>query len=238
MTMRLVIATGCAKWLKKLRADLQLAIVVAFKVRHHLLLRHNLKKILSIGFIAAAVIVIFFPVEHFETGSARASTSHFHRWLGAKPDPTLLKSGDLIFRHGRGFISQGLMQLNQREKKYSHAGIISVEGVNVFVYHAIGGEENQSNKLRKDPLEVFCSPSDAESFGVFRTDLADRQLQTIGAVARTFFERGLEFDTKFSLDSDDKMYCTEFVYKLFKSIHADSCFLSLSAVSGFNYVSC
>ncbi len=160
------------------------------------------------------------------------------KWKDAQPDYSLLHSGDLIFRHGRGIISNMLMSFSQHETKYSHVGIISIEDEGVFVYHAIGGEENVSNKLRKDPLEVFCNPSTVHSFGIYRLDLNSKQLLQVDSAAKEQYKKGLEFDTKFDLGTDEKMYCSEFVYKTIMKIVNERNYLSFSTVSGVNYVSC
>ena len=160
------------------------------------------------------------------------------RWLKAQPDVSQLKTGDLIFRHGRGFISNSLMSLGQREKKYSHSGIVSIENGKVFVYHAIGGEENISNKLRKDPLSVFCQPADVHAFGIYRTDLNDSQVIAVMSLVKTYFNSGLEFDTKFDLATDDNMYCTEFVYKVFDRVLGNQNYISLSTLTGKQYIAC
>jgi hypothetical protein len=49
------------------------------------------------------------------------------KWLKAKPDISKLQTGDLIFRHSRGFISEALMSLNQNEKKFSHTGSLKLK---------------------------------------------------------------------------------------------------------------
>ena len=160
------------------------------------------------------------------------------KWSRAKPEYSILHSGDFIFRHGRGAISNALMLFSRHEAKYSHAGIISVENEKVYVYHAIGGEENPSNKLRKDPLELFCDPRDVHSFGIYRLDLDKRQLQKVDSIAGNYYRNGLEFDTKFDLSTDEKMYCSEFVYKIISQATGDKNYLPLSSVSGINYVAC
>ncbi|CAN5352852.1 hypothetical protein BH11BAC1_BH11BAC1_05260 [soil metagenome] len=176
----------------------------------------------------------YFESEHLSL-SANENTS---RWSIAKPDITKLKAGDLIFRHGRGFISNALMSLGQREKKYSHSGIISIENGRVLVYHAIGGEENISNKLRKDPLSVFCEPADVHAFGIYRTDLNEKQIDAVMSLVSTYFQRGLEFDTKFDLATDDKMYCTELIYKVFLGALGKQNYISLSTITGKEYIAC
>jgi hypothetical protein len=160
------------------------------------------------------------------------------KWKSAKPSYRLLHSGDLIFRHGRGAISDAFAFFSRRESKYSHAGIIHVENEKVYVIHAIGGEENPANKLRKDPLEVFCNPNNVTAFGIYHLDLNSAQLQKIDSIGLLEFKNGLEFDTKFDLQTDDKMYCTEFVYKAIGQVTRHDKYLSLSKVSGFTYVAC
>ncbi len=176
----------------------------------------------------------YFEEEHHQLSSSE-NLSH---WIKAKPDLSQLHSGDLIFRHGRGIISNALMSLGQREKKYSHVGIISVENGSVFVYHAIGGEENVSNRLRKDPLAFFCNPDDVHAFGIYRTDINEQKLNAILNLVFSYYKSRLQFDAKFDLASDDKMYCTEFVYKVFQQALGNENYISLSALKGIKYIAC
>jgi hypothetical protein len=176
----------------------------------------------------------FFESEHL----VLQPHEHFHRWKNAVPSFSTLKSGDLIFRHGRGFISNALMSLGQRERKYSHAGIVAVEKGNVYVYHSIGGEQNISNKLRKDRLEDFCSPEDVHAFGIYRSDFSAAKIDKVIEEVDLYYKNELEFDTKFNLLSDDKMYCTEMIYKIFNSVAGNQNYISLSAVGNKQYVAC
>ena len=160
------------------------------------------------------------------------------KWFQAKPDNSMLQTGDLIFRHGRGAISNALMQFSRREKKFSHAGIISMENNRVFVYHVIGGEENTSNKLRKDPIDLFCSPKQAHAFGIYRLDLDTLSFCKMDSLAKSYYQQGLEFDPKFNMNTDEKMYCTEFVYKVITKTTGIENYLPLSMYSGVMYVAC
>lgn len=160
------------------------------------------------------------------------------RWQQAAPDISKLRTGDLIFRHSRGFISEALMSFNQKEKKYSHAGIIKIEDGTVYVYHSIAGEENKSNKLRKELLDSFCDPGNVFSFSIYRSQLSDEQRKAVASLADFYFKSGLQFDTDFSLASDDKMYCTEFVYKTFSKVLARNDYFTTSNFSDINYIAC
>ncbi len=176
---------------------------------------------------------------YFENDSHRISSAEsYSHWTKARPETSQLHSGDLIFRHGKGFISKALMSFGRTEKKYSHAGIVAVENGNVFVYHAIGGEENKTNKLRKDPLEVFCNPADVYAFGIYRTDINPDQIKSVIEISDTYYKSGLEFDTKFDLSTDDKMYCTEFVYKVFEHAAGNQNYIYLPTLTGKKYITC
>lgn len=157
------------------------------------------------------------------------------RYAGSSIPDSLFQSGDLIFRDGRGFISMAFRKLSLKDPRYSHAGIIHREAGEIYVYHVLGGEGGSCNTMRKEPLVSFCSPFQSNGFGVYRTDQdADR----IDSLASVFFNRKIEFDEAFDLVSDEKMYCTELVYKILTRVSGIDNFLPLTTLSGVRYESC
>lgn len=121
--------------------------------------------------------------------------------------------GDLILRTGKDFTSDMMRRVSKTNKTYSHCGIASFENDTLFVYHAIGGEWNRDQKLRRDPFELFCNPYENKGFGIFRYGLSrDEQLKVFNII-RIFYNAGIMFDMQFDLDTDDRMYCSEFIYK-------------------------
>ncbi len=154
------------------------------------------------------------------------------------PQTECLRSGDLIFRHGIGFISNALKQFNLKDQRFSHVGLLHIERGEVFVYHCIGGEGNANNKLRKERLKNFCASKNAGAFGIFRADLNCQSLNGIDSLASAYYQAGLEFDTHFDLQSDDKMYCTELIYKIYEQVLKEDNFVPLTSISGKSYVSC
>ena len=137
----------------------------------------------------------------------------------------IIETGDLITRTGNDFTSQSLKTLNQRNKTYSHCGIAVVKGDSVFIYHALGGEWNPNQKILKQSLLDFTDPVNNNSFGVFRFSLPDKLKQKWVASADDFYKREISFDMDFNLESNDKMYCAEYVYK---------CFLAADPTLNFN----
>ena len=150
------------------------------------------------------------------------------------PD-SLFQSGDLIFREGRGFISTAFRKLSLIDPRYSHAGIIHREKEKIFVYHIIGGEGNSSGVIRKDFLSIFCSPLQSNAFGIYRTDQDGHKIDSL---AGYYYSKKIGFDPAFNLASDDKMYCTELLYKILKKVSGQENFLPLTTLSGMKYESC
>lgn len=152
------------------------------------------------------------------------------------PDTLRIQAGDLIVRHGKGFISNAFMQFSLKEAKYSHSGLISIEDGVCYVYHAIGGEENPGNKLRKETLSSFCDPQLVYSFGLFRYAMSEVETMKTDSLMKAYFKAGLEFDTGLDLKTDNKMYCSEFVYKILKKAAQEKNMIPLSRISGNEYV--
>jgi hypothetical protein len=149
---------------------------------------------------------------------------------------TLVHSGDIITRTGNDFTSQSLKALNQRDKTFSHCGIASIENDSVFVYHALGGDWNPDQKIRRDPFVLFAGPYSNNEMGIFRFDLDLAEIANLIKVTRHFYEEGISFDMAFDLKTDDKMYCAEFVYKSLVKGSGGKLHFSLSHIGNFEFI--
>ena len=147
----------------------------------------------------------------------------------------LVQNGDLILRTGSDLTSDILRQFSATDKTYSHCGIAAIENGKVVVYHSIGGEDNPDAKLRRESFEQFCNPANNLGFGIFRYDLSPAQLQAVDSLARVYYTQQVPFDMGFSLDSDDRFYCAEFVYKTVNRI-AGKDYIKPTVHQGFTFV--
>jgi hypothetical protein len=132
----------------------------------------------------------------------------------------VLQTGDLIFRNGKGFISDMLRNTSQRERSYSHVGILVWENQVPMVYHMIEDANNHAldSDLHKEPFAEFCTDRENNRIAVYRFLQMDASKE---APLRSDLKRieaaGTKFDDQFRLDSDHSLYCTELVFKtLFK----------------------
>lgn len=147
------------------------------------------------------------------TDSLQVEALRNRAWDSIASIQHLIRTGDLITRTGNDFTSESLRSLNQRNKDYSHCGIASIEHDSVFVYHALGGEWNPDQKIRRDPIRLFAEPYSNKGFGIFRFSISDSLLTGIVTQAQEHYRAGVMFDMSFDLQTDDHMYCAEFVYK-------------------------
>jgi len=126
---------------------------------------------------------------------------------------TVLQSGDMIFRNGNDDVSRAARSFNRKDTSYSHCGLLFLENDTVFVYHALGGVYNPSQKLMRQPLDSFCNPAENNAVAIYRYPLNPVQLDKLQRTVRAYYAAGLKFDLYFNYQSDDKMYCAEFVFK-------------------------
>ena len=147
-----------------------------------------------------------------------------------------IQTGDLVVRTGNDFTSESLRSLNQRNQTYSHCGIASLENDSLFVYHALGGEWNPDQKIRRDPLEVFAEPYSNRGIGLYRFGLSPGEVKTLMVTVKKLHGIGIMFDMKFDLETNDHMYCAEFVYKSYVMGTNGKLRFSISHIGKFAFI--
>jgi hypothetical protein len=193
-------------------------------------MQHKFRYSIVIACLSGVSLFIFFYPHYNKKDSLKKE------YVLKLPDSSLLQNGDLIVRQGRGFISQAFLLFSKTDPRFSHAGFVSMENGKAYVYHAIGGEENKSNKLKKEALSSFCNPENSTEYGIFRYAFPVKTTSKIIPAAMQYYAAGLEFDTHMDLASDDKMYCSEFIYKILKDILPQKNIIPLSSISGKEYI--
>lgn len=148
----------------------------------------------------------------------------------------MVRTGDLVMRTGNDFTSDMLEQLCLTDKTYSHCGIATIENDSIFVYHAMGGEWNPDEKLRRDPFELFCNPYENRGVGIFRFDLDKMGMNRLDSVVKAWYKEERRFDMKFDLSTDDRLYCAEFVTKAVEAASHHKITFSTTTINKFVYV--
>ncbi|MBU0721641.1 hypothetical protein KJ877_09890, partial [bacterium] len=123
-----------------------------------------------------------------------------------------LKNGDIMFRRAYGVESNIAVNFSDGEKKYSHAGIVVIEGDNVSVIHSLDDRKLHYNGVVKESLVTFLQ--DIDIWAVYRYELSITLRDNIAKKALVFKNMNIKFDNQFDLSTDDKMYCSEFIMKI------------------------
>ena len=125
------------------------------------------------------------------------------------------KSGDIIVRKGGGALSYAIM--NTTKEPYSHCGIIVRNHDSLTVIHAIADILSESNedgvqaislnnfvRLTTDSMLFVCRPIFEDSLGI---KLANEAI--------IMLNKKLPYDHRYNLSSENKIYCSELIYRAF-----------------------
>ena len=139
-----------------------------------------------------------------------------HRVLYFNAPPTValslnqVKTGDLIFRQGKGLWSPYFAGLNA-EAGYSHIGVLERDGKQLFVLHSDADDLTFEGGAQRTALPQFI----ADSLKVeIRSNLMSEQARSrFVENLQTMVRHRTPFDGNFDLkDEGSKVYCTEFLW--------------------------
>jgi uncharacterized protein YycO len=157
-----------------------------------------MKKI-SLLFISVLLIASFFAIYKFS--ELKSSSNNF--------DNNAFQNGDIIFQTSRSSQSKAI-QLATRSK-YSHCGIIFKQGDNFYVYEAV-------EPVKQTKLKEWINNGKGQHYVVKRLKNADdiltnEVLMKMKKIGISF--KGKNYDRFFEW-SDDKIYCSELIWKIYK----------------------
>jgi hypothetical protein len=124
---------------------------------------------------------------------------------------TLLQSGDLVFRAGRGWEADAVRVMTQTV--FSHVGIIERdERGRIFVIHAAPPENGGRGYVERVTLAAFNAPHYASDIVFYRQAgmTGEAGARTVDH-ARILADRRVPFDEDFDLADSGAIYCTELV---------------------------
>lgn len=176
-----------------------------------------IRRILPLSLLLLAIIgflIVFAQRESADVSGAKSSFGTDSQWERELPE---LCEGDLVFRKGRSLVSTVVL-MNDRASSYSHVGIVAFKNGEPFVVHAVPGETdgNGEEKVKCDVPVDFLDFEKASLFAVFRlADNEKHQAEIAAQTAMDYYEMGLLFDKALDFRSDDKLYCTELVWKAY-----------------------
>lgn len=135
-----------------------------------------------------------------------------------------MQDGDLVFRCGHGVLSRAVTTVEE-EGKYSHVGILIRHNRRWNVIHAVPGEKDHPGdfeRVKEECVKDFFSFGRAYKGCMVHTGLKNNEiLDGIRNEAIRFVRDSIRFDDKYDLNDSSKVYCTEFVWLLYKKAGID-----------------
>lgn len=131
----------------------------------------------------------------------------------AKPD---VRDGDVLLVRGNTDRSRIVLSASVGHPLYSHCGLIVTKEGQPFVVHAAPPEQHGrvGGYVEMIRLDDFLRSPTVEAAAIFRYPslaVASRA----AAIARGYAESHVPFDGAFDLRSEDRLYCSELVYKAY-----------------------
>lgn len=126
-----------------------------------------------------------------------------------------LAEGDIVFRKGSSLVSS-LVLLNDRSTDFSHVGIVCKHDGALCIIHAVPGEADANGRevVKCESPESFFDPAKAQKIAITTLkDASDDMRHKAANIALEYFKQNIPFDGAMDFKSDDKLYCTELVWK-------------------------
>jgi len=143
--------------------------------------------------------------------------------IPARPgDPNIARwrSGDVLFLNGTSLRSRAVRLLQGYTTDYSHVGIVVVDEGVPFVIHA----DPAAGKVIKQRWDAVIRSGQVSGGAVYRVRGADaRATAAACAVARQHAREDAPFDNDFDLRTVDRLFCTELVWRAYRSAGVDLC---------------
>lgn len=127
-----------------------------------------------------------------------------------------LESGDIIFTRGNSIKSYVVMLFDRNTDNYSHCGTIYKKKNKYYIIHATPTPiDGKVGRVLMEPLDDFFRSNAVTLVSVFRLKSGlKKHLKSILSTTDEYEKKLTLFDVNFSL-TDDKLYCTELIWKSF-----------------------
>lgn len=140
-------------------------------------------------------------------------------------EKALLQEGDIILRHGQGFVSNMIVKSLKEELPLSHVGIITrQESGKLMVVHSVSRSVSDYDGVQMEDLDRFVRESLANSLVVVRYKALDQVQegpQLLSRRAHYYLKQRVPFDHSFDFDDDSRFFCTELVGRVFEDVFGD-----------------
>jgi len=134
-----------------------------------------------------------------------------------REEQALLRSGDIIMRHGYGFFSDAIADAQHDSNAVSHCAMVINESGNIKVIHALSSSVADFDGVQEQTLQRFLNESKPKSIVVVRYKTTFDTLNLLALEAQRYSKIQKPFDHNFNSVDTSSFYCTELFHVCFKN---------------------
>jgi len=135
----------------------------------------------------------------------------------SKEEILQIEDGDIILRHGYGFVSDMIGEKLSEEISLSHCAILEKHDSTINVIHSVSQSLSDFDGVQSQDLKRFINDSKKNSVIVVRyKGIGSENRSLISKRARYYLEKRIPFDNNFDIKDSTEFFCTELLWKVFK----------------------
>ncbi len=155
--------------------------------------------------MAGAIVIALAAVRLSGSSEGEASPA-----IDAAALEAVLQPGDVVFIGADDALWGQIGALITGDRHvYAHVGMAAERGGALVIVHAAGSPTNAEAEVAAEPAARFAAQ--AQRAAVYRPQTPRAAAAASRALA--YAEGGARFDGAFSLESEDRLYCTELVWR-------------------------
>jgi len=155
------------------------------------------------------------------------SSRQHHRNLLTNSTRKKIQNGDIILRYGYGYVSDGIVRRLKEKYTVSHCGIIRKINDSIQIIHSDSNSDENKEGTHILSLDEFTNDSKPNSIIIVRLKNIDSlSQQKIVEIALNYARKHTAFDYLFNTSDDDKLFCTELVWRSYLKATGRNIFLN------------
>lgn len=167
-----------------------------------------------IGF--SLLLVAFSLVTSCQSGNSSGTTPPLSKQEQVQNNLDTLQAtahtGDLLVRLTDEIISQQISTLNEKDKSFSHCGLVVEKPNGKYVYH-IAPNLPGADTIELIPLKKFIQPDSTIRCALYRYQLTNSEIDSLSQIIENYRVADIRFDPVYDLATNDKLYCSEMISK-------------------------
>ena len=128
----------------------------------------------------------------------------------------MMRDGDIILRHGYGFVSDLITETLSEKTNVSHCAIFVKNDTSMHVIHSVSQSLSDYDGVQMQDLKRFINDSKKNSVIVLRYKTQQNEDPSlISKNAHYYLDKKVPFDNNFDITDSTEFFCSELLWKVF-----------------------